>query len=148
MPSLISPQQFQQIYASLKDVTDTFFTTSVTYRVAKSIVDRFGENTNTGSTAQFEDKVMDCMAEFGKDIIDQQVIGSANFQSVKLTFNSDEWLNSGLYANGELLTNGTKDYVIVNNRLYKVSQIVPDGAFETQNVLIIVMANLQPHKTI
>lgn len=148
MPSLITPQEFEEIYDSIRDVTDTLFTTEVTYRLSKPKIDRYGEGQNNGSTASFDDKVMNCMVEYGKQAIDGQVIGSANFQDVVLTFNSEEWLANGLYANGVLATNGTKDYVIVNGRTYKVSQIQPDGPFETQNVLIIVMANLQPQITV
>ncbi len=148
MPSLISPQQFENIYDSIRDVTDTFFTTSVTYRLAKPKIDRYGEGQNTGSTASFDDKTMLCMVEYGLEDIDGQVIGSANFQDVVLTFNSEEWSTNGLYTNGVLTTNGTKDYFIVNGRTYKVSQIQPDGPFETQNVLIVVMGDLQPQITI
>jgi len=147
MPSLISPQQFENIYDSIIDVTDTFFTTSVTYRLAKPKIDRYGEGQNTGSTASFDDKTMLCMVEYGLEDIDGQVIGSANFQNARLTFNSEVWASNGLYTNGVLSTNGTKDYVIANGRTYKVLQITPDGPFETQNVLIVVTAVLQPQTT-
>jgi len=147
MPSLISPQQFENIYDSIRDVTDTFFTTSVTYRLAKPKIDRYGEGQNTGSTASFDDKTMLCMVEYGLEDIDGQVIGSANFQNARLTFNSEVWASNGLYTNGVLSTNGTKDYVIANGRTYKVLQITPDGPFETQNVLIVVTAVLQPQTT-
>ena len=137
---------FDAIRATITDVvTDTFFTTPVVYHKAtKSDVDRWGE----GDTNTFTDYTMNAMVEYGNndgDKINIDMQGALSMHGVKVSFNANDFEANGLYVNGVINANAAKDYITVNSKYYKVMSIVPDGPFETQNILIVVFADAQPN---
>jgi hypothetical protein len=146
--NLLSQDDLDEIKAGIKDVTDTFFTTVITYRRAKTILDRYGEGQNNGTTSAFEDFVMPCKVKYMDDEISRNIIGASSFRGVKLSFNADFWVTNNLYIDGEVKASQTKDYVLVNGKIYKVTAITPSGAFERRNLLITVLADLPPQKTV
>jgi hypothetical protein len=62
-------------------------------------------------------------------------------------FKAEDWEAAGLYVNGEVKANAVKDHLTVNGKYYKVDNIMPDGAFQTRNLTIIVKATLEAAKS-
>ena len=123
---------------------ETFATTPVIYHLAHAASkDRFGEGESKTPT----DIALNGFVEYGTDDIQQDIRGSINPQGVKIMFKAEDWEAEGLYLNGEIKANESKDYLTVNGRYYKVEYIMPNGAFETRNVIITVMASLEARKS-
>ncbi len=132
------------IRAIINNVVETFATTPVTYHLAKAASkDRFGEGENKMPT----DIVINGFVEYGTDDIQQDMRGSINPQGIKIMFKSEDWEAAGLYLNGEIKANESKDHLTVNGRYYKVDAIIPNGAFEIRNLIIMVMASLEARKS-
>lgn len=132
------------IRAAINNVVETFATTPVTYHLAHAASkDRFGEGESKTPT----DIILNGFVEYGTDDIQQDMKGSINPQSVKIMFKAEDWEAAGLYLNGEIKANESKDHLTVNGRYYKVDYIMPDGAFETRNLIITVMASLEARKS-
>lgn len=129
------------IRAAINNVVETFATTPVVYHLAKAASkDRFGEGDNKNPT----NINLLGFVEYGADIIDQNIQGATDWNGVKIMFKGTDWETAGLYVNGVLKTEPARDYLTVNGKKYKVTNVMPDGAFETRNFIIIVLASLQP----
>jgi hypothetical protein len=129
------------IRAAINNVVETFATTPVVYHWAKAAsLDRYGE----GQSKAPSNINLLGFVEHGADQIEQNMIGSLDFQGVKIMFKGTDWETAGLYVNGEVKADPARDFLTVNGKKYKVTNVMPDGAFETRNFIIIVLATLQP----
>ena len=130
-----------QIRAAINNVVETFATTPVMYHQLKGAsMDRFKEGGNKTTTTI----PLLGFVEYGGEQIQRDLQGAANWQGVKIMFKGEDWEAVGLYENGVVKANTTTDYLTVNNKRYKIVNIMPDGAFETRNLIITVLAILQP----
>ncbi len=132
------------IRTAINSVVSTFATTPIVWhKKVPAGFDRFSE----GDNAAFTNINLLGFVEYGADAIQRQVEGASNWQGVKIMFTGTAWETAGLYSNGQVLANPAIDALTVNGKRYKVTNIMPDGAFETRNFIIIVLAVLDPGKT-
>lgn len=132
-----------KIRKALNNVVETFATTPITYhRQSGAQFDRFKE----GNNKAYENITVNGFVEYNPKEIERDLQGAANFQGCKIMFKADEWIEKGLYEGitGKVLANTTTDYLTISGKKYKIVNIMPDGAFETNNVIITVLATLQP----
>lgn len=128
-----------KINSAIKTVTDAFCTTDVVYKTMSSAkFQRFGES----GGASWVSHTVKALVDYNGDILNRTNQGSMSVQDVTLLVNSLEFKNIGLYVNGVLSLNESKDVFIVNGKQYKVLSAKPDGSFETQNLLIIIRGEL------
>jgi len=130
-----------QIRAAINSVVETFATTPVVYhRLKGASMDRFKE----GGNKTVEDITFLGLVEYGSEKLQIDLQGAGNWQGVKITFKAEDWEAANLYINGEVKANTATDYLSVNGKRYKIDNIMPDGPFQTRNLLIVVVASLQP----
>lgn len=139
MSSLISDIEFQNIRNDIKLVTETFFTTPVTYNKYVGALDRWGEN----NTPKFNDISLLCLYEDSGKEIDELLAGSMSKHGVKLSFNFDDLKSLGLTdSNHNVLFNDTTDFVTVHNKKYKIKKVVYDGPLQPDCVIISIFATI------
>ena len=137
--SLISEQDKQEIRASIKEVTDTFFITPIIYKRAIDSLDVYQEDRNT----EFEELELNVLYEDHGNEITKMLAGSSSKHIVKLTFNFDDLDTLGLINDLSVNFNETTDFVIVHNKKYRVVKVGYDGPLEPRNVLIYVIAKIE-----
>lgn len=148
MAELINQAQIEQIKAALKDVTDTFFKTPVSYKLAKPNLDRFKED-NTHTYDTYELKALVEYESKDTDLINQTEQGSISHQRVKVSLNYRDLIPLGLTTGDNFVKmRATTDYMVINGQTWKVQFVGLDGPIEPENVLVIVRGDLEEHKTL
>jgi len=132
------------IRSAINNVVETFAVTPVVYHLARAAsLDRFGEGDNKNPT----NVTLNGFVDYGAEDMRQTTEGGVNYQGVTIMFKAEDWEAAGLYVNGEVKANAVKDHLTVNGKYYKVDNIMPDGAFQTRNLTIVVKATLEAAKS-
>lgn len=141
MPSLLTNQQKLDIRLAIKSVTDTFFVTPITYRLAQDSIDRFNEDR---PDMVYQNYALLGMVEFPKDKVEQTVQGALNNADVDVSFNLEDLQTAGLIdGQFKFLGNPAKDYMTINGLTYKLSYLKYDGPLDQKNCLVIIGGDLQ-----
>lgn len=146
--AILTTDQVSSIKDTLKEVTDTFFTTPVEYRFIGGSLDRFNEDRKDNAITIYSLKGFVEFTANKLDRTDRMLEGGLDDHKIKVSFNYRDIKEAGLSdGKNETIMNPSKDYMIVNGRKFKVSQVYLDGPIESENVLVIVIGESDENKT-
>jgi len=140
---LLSDAERSDIRNAVKDLTDTFAKSPVTYKFFTEALDRFEEDRtpvyvtyNLMALEEASQSTTDYMKEFNHE-------GSRDDGDVKLTFNLEDLDAQGLIATdwGHKLQIES-DYFILKGKVHKVIDVYLDGPLTDKNCLVIVVGKL------
>jgi hypothetical protein len=135
---LLSAAQRLQIRLALKDVTDTFMKTPISYTLVGQTFDRFMENGESASTTVELLGMVEFMDE-NRDHNEVTEGGSTNTGRVKATLNLEDLEALDLITpEYTFIGNTAVDYFTTQNEDYKVEHIMYDGALDQKNVLVVI----------
>lgn len=134
--SLLSAGQKAQIRNAIKQVTDTFAVTPVTFYLTQAVIDRFNEERKN---RQYAIKELSAFVEYGSESKDDRMAGDDYWQTIKLLFNLEDLEAAGcLDANYMPLFNPASDHFVVSGVECDILKAYSEGGLEAKNVLIIV----------
>lgn len=144
MSSLLTPQQRADIRAALKDVTDTFMVTPVTYEVHGESMDQFNEDRTDEQVTEYDllgltEYSTSSQSSKGGDI-KEEVGGAIDTSDIKVTFNLEdlEAVSGLINADHQAIFNMTKDYFTTKGIRYKVTYIQYEGPLDEKDCLLIL----------
>lgn len=142
MPSLLSSGQKAQIRKAIRDVTDTFMVTPVTYHIAGEKFDRFSED-NEEQT--YYSVLMNCLVEAitTDNEIERSRQGDRDLNEIKLTINLEDMQDLGVITSDyKHIFNPTQDFFTHKGLTYKVIDIYYDGPLDEKDVLVVIEGEL------
>lgn len=139
MAGLLSEAEEAEARAAIQSVTDTFFLTPITYKLAISTFDRFEEDRK----ATYTDYALKGLEEYKAADMKEEIVGSKDFNDVKITFNIDDLIVKSLITAefGHKFT-VEKDYFILKSQTYRVTDIHFDGPLSSKSCLVIMYGKL------
>ena len=142
MPSLLSNSQKLQIRKALRDVTDTFMVTPVTYHIAGEQLDRWNEDQEEQIYYDVNLKALvESITEDNE--IKRSVQGDRDLAELKITMNLEDMQDLGVITSDfKHIFNPTQDYFRHKGLLYKVIDIYYDGPLDEKDVLVVIEGEL------
>ncbi|MCB9047613.1 MAG: hypothetical protein H6550_15880 [Chitinophagales bacterium] len=150
MSDLLTPSDRAEIRAALRDVSDTFNKTTITYKKWVGRATRFSSGDSTYTDYSILALVEYGNLESGRFIIQESVndSGKLNSASVRITMNVD-YLNSthSLWdgTNNVALMNYGADRLFIGDQEYDITQLTYDGPLEAKPILCIIYADPKPN---
>ena len=141
MASLLSPQQFLDIRAALQNVTDTFFTSEITYYQFIDNADMLGSQQGAAYN-QYDLLGFIEYPDKDTDKTTTHMEGGIEMINPKVSFNYDDLDGLGLIMNNRALMRSETDFMVIQGKSWQVNYVGYDGAFQDNNILVIV--DLQP----
>lgn len=137
--NLINSNTHTKIRNVLRDVTDTFCTTPVRYYRA---LDEFADGQMMSIKEKpFTEFNLFALVEYPETEtteIDEMVSGAVDKSEVKLTLNFDDCKEAGFITGNLPEAVVEEDFFTVNREDYKATFVKVEGAFEPENVLVII----------
>ena len=147
MADLLSSGPIANIKLALKDVTDTFFKTSITYQRHKEVLDRFNEDRDKVDVP--ETFTLLAGIEYGKGAgeINETESGAEDNSTVMLMIAFGD-LPAQMRDGNLAVVNPTTDYFLLNGIKYRVNTpAIYDGFFDATPVLINIGGERYEAKT-
>ena len=148
--NLLTPAELAEIRAAIRDVTDTFARTPVTYLLSLGSIDRFNEDRDKTGNEDFETIELEGLVEFTEhrgDYMKRSEQGSEEKKLAKILFNYDVLEAAGLTtADLGLRFNVEKDYFYTQGVRYRVVYADLDGPMEPKNLLAVVIGEVDVKK--
>lgn len=147
---LIPDSIHAQIRAALHDVTDTFCDTPILYKRYVGTMDRYAEDRKELNSDYQEYNLMAFVEweTLNKNNTQETLNGSINPTIIDVMFNYDDLDSVGLIdSECQPRMSSDKDYFMCNGVMYRVSYVYPDGAFQRNNVLVMMRGSIQPERS-
>ena len=148
MTKLLTDQDFAEIRANLKDVTDTFLTKDVTYRLFQESMTRMNSDSNKNAT--YEDFILQSLVIHASNPPLESRQGIADLGEDYLLFSMDVLLaavndnEAVLFGeDGAMLMTGPQDRLVIDGEEMLVDSVTPIGPLNGTEVLVKVIFKKQ-----
>lgn len=147
--STLTAQDISEFKDGVRQVTDQFCITPITYKLAVESADRWGEDQNVSMA--YTTYNLNGMVTYPSTGEETKVEGSLDKERVRVMINMADVIAS-YPALVDPVTKRVKmdkarDIMIVNGLTYKVTDIDHKGPLEQQNVLLFIEGDIQPTKS-
>jgi len=148
MPDLLSNSERAEIRSALKDVTDTFFKTTITIQKYNSFsVDRFNEDREDREYTSYEVLGLKLERDQERDRVRKDEAGDFERGTIEVYINFDDLETAGLTEGVNHTISETEDYMIVEGTRYEIDYIIKAGPLDEKNVLIKIYGKPDIKKT-
>jgi len=148
MPSLLSAGQKARIRKVIRDVTDTFMVTPITYHISSTQFDRWNEDQEGQIYVDANFNVLEEAITDDNEIV-RSPQGNQDLAEVKLTANLEDLQDRSLITSDfKTIFNAAKDFFTLRGQVYKVIDIYADGPLDEKNVLVIIEGALDKNAII
>lgn len=146
MADLLTDAERAEIRAVIRDVTDTFMKSPITYYKAGESVDIFQESKSDTPYSVYNLMGLLDYPMNVQDKMEEDVTGAWDYEYVDVTFNFEELQEKGLVsAEYAALMNPETDYFVCKGMLYKPEGIFYDGPLDAKAVLLVLKGrHVQP----